>query len=117
SRNHWRRLRSPFCPVMRRSRSIFRLCSTAAMTQDRTLVRLITVNPRSSPLWTPIKRPGLQRCSRTNEIESTWIFRSDRCYDAGPYAREVDYGESQIIPPLDANQAAWATAMLQNKRD
>ena len=41
----------------------------------------------------------------------------DRCYDAGPYAREVDYGESQIIPPLDANQAAWATAMLQNKRD
>ena len=41
----------------------------------------------------------------------------DRCYDAGPYAREVDYGESQIIPPLDANQAAWATAMLQNRRD
>ena len=41
----------------------------------------------------------------------------DRCYDAGPYAREVDYGKSQIIPPLDANQAAWATAMLQNRRD
>ena len=41
----------------------------------------------------------------------------DRCYDAGPYAREIDYSESQIIPPLDANQAAWATAMLQNKRD
>jgi hypothetical protein len=40
----------------------------------------------------------------------------DRCYDAGPYAREVDYGESQIIPPLDANQAAWATAMLEKRR-
>ncbi len=41
----------------------------------------------------------------------------DRCYDAGPYAREIDYGESQIVPPLDANHAAWVTAMLQNRRD
>ena len=24
----------------------------------------------------------------------------DRCYDAGPYAREIDYSESQIIPAL-----------------
>jgi hypothetical protein len=41
----------------------------------------------------------------------------DRCYDAGPYAREIDYSESQIVPALDANQAAWVTALLQNRRD
>ena len=41
----------------------------------------------------------------------------DRCYDAGPYAREVDYSETQIVPALDADQAAWVTAMLQIRRD
>ena len=41
----------------------------------------------------------------------------DRCYDAGPYAREVDYSETQIVPALNADQAAWVTAMLQIRRD
>ncbi len=33
----------------------------------------------------------------------------DRCYDAGPYAREIDYSEAQIVPALKADQAAWVT--------
>jgi hypothetical protein len=32
----------------------------------------------------------------------------DRCYDAGPYAREIRYGEDAVIPPLRPDQAAWA---------
>jgi Protein of unknown function (DUF4058) len=36
----------------------------------------------------------------------------DRCHDAGPYAREVRYGEDRIIPPLDPAQAAWAATLL-----
>ena len=42
--------RSPSYPAMRRCCSISRPCSTAAMTRDRTLVRSITANPRSSRL-------------------------------------------------------------------
>jgi hypothetical protein len=33
----------------------------------------------------------------------------NRCYDAGPYAREIDYGVDAVIPALRADQAAWAT--------
>ena len=40
----------------------------------------------------------------------------DRCYEAGPYAREIDYSEAQVVPPLDADQDAWATALLANRR-
>jgi hypothetical protein len=32
----------------------------------------------------------------------------DRCYDAGPYAREVRYGVDVLIPPLDPDRAEWA---------
>jgi hypothetical protein len=41
----------------------------------------------------------------------------DRCYDAGPYAREIDYSDSQIVPALDAKQAAWVMEILRNSRD
>jgi len=33
----------------------------------------------------------------------------DRCYDAGPYAREVRYGEDPVVPALKGDQAAWAS--------
>jgi hypothetical protein len=32
----------------------------------------------------------------------------DRCYDAGPYAREIRYGVDAVIPPLDPDGAVWA---------
>jgi hypothetical protein len=32
----------------------------------------------------------------------------DRCYDAGPYAREVRYGVDVLVPPLDPDRAEWA---------
>ncbi len=32
----------------------------------------------------------------------------DRCYDAGPYAREIRYGTDAVIPSLRPDQAAWA---------
>ncbi|MGC8639518.1 MAG: DUF4058 family protein [Isosphaeraceae bacterium] len=35
-----------------------------------------------------------------------------RCYDAGPYAREIDYGALALVPPLDPDQAAWARSLL-----
>ena len=31
----------------------------------------------------------------------------NRCYDAGPYAREIDYGHDPIVPPLSADREAW----------
>jgi len=37
----------------------------------------------------------------------------DRCYDAGPYAREIRYGEDAVIPPLPTDKAAWAVRVLQ----
>ena len=33
----------------------------------------------------------------------------DRCYDAGPYAREVRYGVDPVVPALKGDQAAWAS--------
>jgi hypothetical protein len=37
----------------------------------------------------------------------------DRCYDAGPYSREVRYGEDRIIPALDPDQATWLDAIVK----
>jgi hypothetical protein len=37
----------------------------------------------------------------------------DRCYDAGPYAREIRYGLDAVIPPLRPEQAAWAAQVLR----
>jgi len=36
----------------------------------------------------------------------------DRCYDAGPYAREVRYGVDAVVPPLGPDRAAWAEGIL-----
>ena len=41
----------------------------------------------------------------------------DRCYDADPYAREIDYGTSLVLAALRADQAAWITEILRNRRD
>lgn len=37
----------------------------------------------------------------------------DRCYDAGPYAREIDYGTDPLIPPLGIERRAWLAQVLQ----
>jgi hypothetical protein len=39
-----------------------------------------------------------------------------RAYDVGPYAREVDYGEDSLVPPLTAEQAKWAATRLRIRR-
>jgi hypothetical protein len=41
----------------------------------------------------------------------------DRCYDEGPYAREIDYGATQVVPALSADQTAWVAETLRNSRD
>jgi hypothetical protein len=40
----------------------------------------------------------------------------DRCYDAGPYHREIRYGEDAVIPALRPDQSIWASAILQAAR-
>jgi hypothetical protein len=37
----------------------------------------------------------------------------DRCYDAGPYAREVNDGTDSVIPPLQPDRVAWAQQIVQ----
>ncbi len=37
----------------------------------------------------------------------------DRCYDAGPYRREIRYLEDQPVPPLTPKQAKWARALVE----
>jgi hypothetical protein len=36
-----------------------------------------------------------------------------RCYDAGPYRRELTYQLADVVPPLRPEQAAWAREVLQ----
>jgi hypothetical protein len=40
----------------------------------------------------------------------------NRCYDAGPYLREIAYGVDQVIPPLRTGQADWAAQFLQTRQ-
>jgi Protein of unknown function (DUF4058) len=42
-------------------------------------------------------------------VDLQFVF--DRCYDAGPYAREIRYGVDTVIPALNADQAAWAAEL------
>jgi hypothetical protein len=37
----------------------------------------------------------------------------NRCYDAGPYAREIDYTEDGITPPLPEAKVAWAAGLIR----
>jgi hypothetical protein len=39
----------------------------------------------------------------------------DRCYDAGPYRREIRYDKDQPVPPLTPEQAQWAGGFLPKK--
>ena len=40
----------------------------------------------------------------------------DRCYDAGPYRREIDYLADQPQPPLSAEHASWVQSRLESTR-
>jgi Protein of unknown function (DUF4058) len=40
----------------------------------------------------------------------------DRCDDAGPYSREIGYGEDAVVPPLRPDQAARAEHVLRAKQ-
>ena len=37
----------------------------------------------------------------------------NRCYDAGPYRREIRYWQTALVPPLRPEQEEWA-ARLRN---
>jgi Protein of unknown function (DUF4058) len=39
-----------------------------------------------------------------------------RCYDAGPYAREIDDVSSRVIPALSASHAAWVKEIVGRSR-
>lgn len=39
----------------------------------------------------------------------------NRCYNAGPYPREIDYQHDQPEPPLTDEQQAWARELLKQK--
>ena len=39
-----------------------------------------------------------------------------RCYETGPYAREIDYRQDRPIPPLKPRRARWAKQLLTGSR-
>jgi len=40
----------------------------------------------------------------------------DQAYAAGPYRREVNYGEDAIVPPLRPSQTKWAASLVKRRR-
>jgi hypothetical protein len=66
----------------------------------------IRLEDRLPPIAIPLL-PGDP--SVTLDLQSVF----DRCYVAGPYAREIRYGTDAVIPPLRPEQAAWAERILQ----
>jgi hypothetical protein len=49
----------------------------------------------------------------TLDLQSVFV----RCYDAGPYSREVHYYEDKIVPALPTDQARWASELVQSWQD
>ena len=45
------------------------------------------------------------------------LLMAVRWYDAGPYAREIDYSQSQVVPALNADRATWITEILRKRQD
>jgi hypothetical protein len=41
----------------------------------------------------------------------------DRCYDAGPYLREIDYAVDKVIPPLNPDHNAWVRGILHARQN
>lgn len=39
----------------------------------------------------------------------------NRCYDSGPYRRQVRYGRRALVPPLRPEQAEWANQVLRDR--
>lgn len=39
-----------------------------------------------------------------------------RCYDRGPYVREIDYTRDRPVPPLSPKQGRWAKQRLAEAR-
>jgi hypothetical protein len=39
----------------------------------------------------------------------------DRCYDAGPYSREIDYQQDQPDPPFTADQSTWFRELMKQE--
>jgi len=66
----------------------------------------IRLEDRLPPIAIPLL-PGDP--SVTLDLQSVF----DRCYDAGPYAREIRYGTDAVIPPLRTDHAAWAERIVQ----
>jgi hypothetical protein len=66
----------------------------------------IRLEDRLPPIAVPLL-PG--DSSVTVDLQAVF----DRCYDAGPYGREIQYGEDAVIPPLQDDKAAWAAQILQ----
>lgn len=49
------------------------------------------------------------------EVDLQAVF--DRCYDAGPYTREIDYRRDPIIPPLRGELLTWVRSLLHRTGD
>jgi Protein of unknown function (DUF4058) len=69
------------------------------------LIYPIRLEDRLPPIEIPLL-PG--DSSVTVDLQAVF----DRCYDAGPYAREIRYGEDAVVPLLKDDKAAWAARSL-----
>lgn len=68
---------------------------------------LISLRQRLPRVWVPL-------ADHDPEILLDLQTAFNRCYDDGPYRREVDYRESPT-PPLESESATWAEALLREK--
>jgi len=75
--------------------------------RDTFFVYPIALEERLPPVAIPLL-PGDSPV--TVDLQSVF----DRCYDAGPYSREIHYGVDTVIPALSADQAAWAAELAED---
>ncbi len=71
-------------------------------------VRPIRLFERLPPITIPLL-PG----DPPVEAELQMVF--DRCYETGGYGREINYQSTEPVPPLTADQAAWAMKCLRDR--
>lgn len=68
------------------------------------------------PLENPLPLIGIPLLPADPDVTLDLQMVFDQAYVAGPYSREIDYGEDPIVPPLRPSQIKWMASLRKARR-
>jgi hypothetical protein len=66
-------------------------------------------------LRAPLPRIAVPLLTRDETVPLDLQAVLDRCYDSGPYQRQILYADRRPVPPLTPEQQSWAEGLLREK--